>query len=396
MPPSPPPIDVARARADTPGCRDLVHFNNAGAALPTERTLRTQIDHLELEARIGGYEAHDAQADPIQGIYDSVARLLNGAPTEVALMTSNTAGFDLFLYSLPWAEGDRLLTTQSEYGANYVAYLHLARRFGISVEVVPNNEFGELDVDALETMIDGRVRLISINHVPTNGGLVNPAAEVGRVARAHGITYLLDACQSAGQIPLDVHEIGCDALTATGRKFLRGPRGTGFLWVRQAVLETIHPVTIDHDAATWTSPTTYELKPDAARFEVWEKGWAGLLGLGAAVDDALAWGLPAIRDRIVEISEALRERLTDEVPDAEVHDLGRTRCGIVTFSLGDRDLPTVKRRLQEQGINVSTVPVGSALLDTVTRDLPPLMRASLHIYNTHDEIDALISALDPG
>ena len=233
--------------------RDLVHFNNAGAALPAERTLRTHIDHLELEARIGGYEAHDAEIERIERIYASVARLINGSPGEVALTTSNTAGLDLFVYSLPWQAGDRLLTTQSEYGANYVAYLHLANRSGISVEVVPNNEYGEFDVAALERMVDDRVKLISVNHVPTNGGLVNPAAEIGRVAKAHGIPYLLDACQSAGQIPLDVELIGCDALTATGRKFIRGPRGTGFLYVRQGMLETIDPITIDHDAATWTT-----------------------------------------------------------------------------------------------------------------------------------------------
>jgi len=259
---------------------------------------------------------------------------------------------------------------------------------------VPNNEAGELAVDALERMVDKRVKLISVNHVPTNGGLVNPAAEIGRVANAHGIPYLLDACQSAGQIPLDVAEIGCDALTATGRKFIRGPRGTGFLWVRQSLLETIHPITIDHDAATWTSPTTYELKPDAARFEVWEKGWAGLLGLGAAIDYSLEQGIDRIETRIIELADALRQRLTDEVPDAEVRDLGSTRCGIVSFALGDRDLPTVKRELQKQRINVSILPPGSALLDSVARDLPPMLRASVHIYNTHDEIDALISALD--
>ena len=388
-----PPIDVARARAETAGCRDLVHFNNAGAALPADITVRTQIEHLELEARVGGYEAQDAATDRIQGVYESVARLIHAEPGEVALMTSNTAGLDLFVYSLPWKAGDRLLTTQSEYGANYVAYLHIASRTGISVEVVPNNERGELDVDALERMIDDRVRLISVNHVPTNGGLVNPAAEIGRVAKAHDIPYLLDACQSAGQIPLDVEEIGCDALTATGRKFIRGPRGTGFLWVRQSLLETIHPITIDHDAATWTSPTTYELKPDASRFETWERGWAGFLGLGAAIDDALGWGIDAIEARISELADALRERLADEVSDAEVRDLGATRCGIVTFSLGDRDLPAVKAELQQQGINVSVVPPGSALIDSVARDLGPLMRASPHIYNTHDEIDALITAL---
>ncbi|MEM7139422.1 MAG: aminotransferase class V-fold PLP-dependent enzyme [Actinomycetota bacterium] len=387
------PIDVARARAETPGCADTIHFNNAGAALPTIGVLQTQLDHLDLEARIGGYEAYDREADRSEAVYGSIATMLNATRGEIALATSNTAALDLFVYSLDFGEGDRILTTRSEYGANYVAYLHIAARTGAVVEVVPDNEVGELDVAALDNMIDERVKLIAVNHVPTNGGLVNDAVAIGRVANAAGVPYLLDACQSAGQMPLDVREIGCDALTATGRKFMRGPRGTGFLYVRQAILETLDPPMIDHDSATWIDATTYELQPDASRFESWERNWAALLGLGRAVDEALDHGLDRIQDRITELAGALRTRLTEEVPDATVHDLGAAPCGIVTFSLRDRDLPSVKADLQAQGINVSIVPPGSALLDTVERDLPPLMRASVHIYNTHDELDALISAL---
>lgn len=387
------PIDVARARAETPGCAEAVHFNAAGAALPTTATLRTQLDHLELEARIGGYEAYDERTEQAEAVYGSIARLLNAGRSEIALATSNTAALDLFVYSIPFEPGDRILTTQSEYGANYVAYLHIAARTGAVVEVVPNNEHGELDVEALEAMIDERVKLIAVNHVPTNGGLVNDAVAIGRVANRHGILYLLDACQSAGQLPLDVAEIGCDALTATGRKYLRGPRGTGFLYVRQAVLETLDPPMIDHDAAEWIDATTYRLQPDASRFESWERNWAALLGLGHAVDEALAWGLDEIEVRVKEVARALRQRLADEVPAAEVHDLGSDPCGIVTFSLRDHDLDEVKQALRDQRIHVSVHPMGSALLDTVARDLPPLIRASVHYFNTHDEIDALITAL---
>lgn len=387
------PIDVPRARAETPGCQDLVHLNNAGASLLTSGTLRTHIDHIELEARIGGYEAQDAVADRIEGVRGSIATMLNAAPTEIALMSNNTAALDMFVYSLPWQAGDRLLTTQSEYGANYVAYLHIAAKTGAVIEVVPNTAAGEIDVDALDAMIDDRVRLIAINHVPTNGGLVNPAAEVGRVARSHGVLYLLDACQSAGQMPLDVQAIGCDALTATGRKFLRAPRGTGFLMVRQEVLETLHPVMIDHDAADWTAVDRYELRPDARRFEMWEKNYAALLGLGHAVDEALGWGLGAIEHRIQTLAEALRERLTEEVPGADVRDLGSTRCGIVTWSQDGHDPQQIKAELRAQRINVSVVPSASALLDSEARELPALLRASVHIYNTHDELDALVSAL---
>lgn len=387
------PIDVARARAETPGCTETIHFNNAGAALPARRTLETQLDHLRLEARVGGYEAFDLRAEQGEAVYTSIARLLNAGRREIALTPNNTAALDLFVYSIPFQPGDRILTTQSEYGANYVAYLHVAARTGAVVEVVPNNRIGEMDVDALQAMLDDRVKLIAVNHVPTNGGLVNDAAAIGRVANEHGILYLLDACQSAGQLPLDVAEIGCDALTATGRKYLRGPRGTGFLYVRQSVLETLDPPMIDHDAAEWVDAHTYRLRPDAGRFEQWERNWAAVLGLGAAVDDALAWGLDDIEVRVKEVANALRQRLTWEVDDAEVHDLGRDPCGIVSFSLGGRDLAAVKQALQERRINVSVQPMGSTLLDTQARDLPPLLRASVHYYNTHDEIDALIDAL---
>ena len=311
-------IDVERARADTPGCAELAFFNAAGAALPTTGVLAAQIDHLEREARMGGYEAHDAVEDRIEAVSQSLARLIGANRDEIALSTSNTAALHLFVYSLAlgFKPGDRILTTTTEYGANYVAYLQISRRTGAIVEVVPDNEVGELDVGALEAMIDERVRLIAVNHVPTNGGLVNPAAEIGRIANASGIPYLLDACQSVGQLPVDVDEIGCDALTATGRKYLRGPRGSAFFYVRRALLDTLEPLVLDHDTALWVAPDRYELKPDASRFETWERNYAAVLGLGRAADEAMAWGLDAIEARISETAATLRQRLTDEVPTA--------------------------------------------------------------------------------
>ena len=267
------PIDVTAARAATPGCQDLIHLNNAGAALPTHAVLTTQIDYLQLEARIGGYEAYTHEQARIDEIRPTIARLIGADPSgdEIALTVNNTAAFDLFLYS--WAispahapnPGDRILTTETEYGANFVAYLHLGRRFGIEVEVVPSNDHGEIDLDALEATIRrtdvGPVTLIALNHIPTNGGLINPAAGVGAIAREYGITYLLDACQSAGQVPLDVDELGCDALTAAGRKFLRGPRGTGFLYVRASILPSIEPIMLDHSTPSgWSRITTRSIR----------------------------------------------------------------------------------------------------------------------------------------
>ena len=326
------PIDIERARRDTPAASEVVHFNNAGAALMPAPVLQAQLRHLQLEAEIGGYEAAAAADDRIEAIYDSIARLLNADRGEIALVENATVAWDMAFYSVAFAAGDRILTAEAEYASNYIAFLQVARRSGAVVEVVPSDEAGELDVEALERMIDERVKLIAITHVPTNGGLVNPAAAIGRVARAHGILYLLDACQSVGQMPIDVAAIGCDMLSATGRKYLRGPRGTGFLYVRRAVLDRLEPPFLDLQAATWVEPDRYEMRPDARRFENWERNVAGQLGLGAAVDYALGWGLADIAGRVEPLAAELRRRLA-AIPGVSVRDLGRRRCGIVTFTV---------------------------------------------------------------
>src|SRR5260370_1117957 len=238
--------------------------------------LQAQLRHLQLEGETGGYEAAAAAGERIEAIYDSIARLLNADRAEIALVENATVAWDMAFYSVAFAAGDRILTAQAEYSSNYIAFLQVARRTGAVVDVVPSDEAGELDVDALERIVDRRV---------------NPAAAVGRIARAHGILYLLDACQSVGQMPIDVAAIGCDMLSTTGRKYLRGPRGTGFLYVRRAVLDQLEPPFLDLQAATWVEPDRYEMRLDARRFENWERNVAGQLGLGTAVDYALGWGL---------------------------------------------------------------------------------------------------------
>jgi cysteine desulfurase/selenocysteine lyase len=387
-----PVLDLAQLRRDTPGVGNRIHFNNAGAALPPQPVVDTVVDHLRREAEIGGYEAVEEAHERIDGIYASLARLLNAAPEELALVENATAGWSLAFHAVPFKPGDRILTARAEYASNYISYLQAARKSGVSVEVVPSLVSGELDVAALEWMIDDRVRLISITHVPTNGGLINPAAEIGRIARRHGILYLLDACQSAGQLPLDVAELGCDMLTATGRKYLRGPRGTGFLYIRRALAERLEPAMLDLHGANWVAPDRYECRPDARRFENWEKAWAGFLGLGVAVDYALDLGLPAISDRVGGLAEHLRGELA-EVPGVTVRDIGRQRCGIVTFTAEGREASEIKTALAAHSINVVTSGPASTLLDATARGLPEVVRASVHCYNDEDEVARFIAAL---
>ena len=344
------PFDIERARRDTPAASQILHFNNAGAALVPAPVMQAQFRHLQLEAETGGYEAAAAADDRIEAIYDSIARLLNADRAEIALVENATVAWNMAFYSVGFAAGDRILTAEAEYESNHIAFLQVARRNGAVVDVVPSDDAGELDVAALERMIDRRVKLIAITHVPTNGGLVNPAAEVGRIARAHGILYLLDACQSVGQMPIDVAATGCDMLSATGRKYLRGPRGTGFLYVRRGILDRLEPPFLDLQSVTWVAPDRYEMRPDARRFENWERNVAAQLGLGAAVDYALGWGLADIEARITTLADALRRRFA-EIPGVSVRDRGRRRCGIVTFTVEGKQPRDIVGALRQQRIH---------------------------------------------
>jgi cysteine desulfurase/selenocysteine lyase len=386
------PIDVERARADTPAADKTLHFNNAGAALMPEPVLKAQLRHLRLEAEIGGYEAAAAVDDRAEAAYDSIARLLNADRTEIALVENATVAWDMAFYSVGFASGDRILTAEAEYLSNYIAFEQVARRTGAIVDVVPSDAAGEIDVEALERMIDPRVQLIAITHVPTNGGLVNPAAEVGRIARAHGVLYLLDACQSVGQMPIDVAAIGCDMLSTTGRKYLRGPRGTGFLYVRRAVLDGLEPPFLDLQAVSWVEPDRYEMRPDARRFENWERNVAAQLGLGAAVDYALGFGLADIYARVETLAGELRRRLAD-IPGVIVRDRGRRRCGIVSFTAEGKPARELVAALRQQRMNCHTSSPSSTLLDARARRLPDLVRASVHYYNTEEEVARFAAAV---
>lgn len=387
-----PTFDLARARRETPGCGNVIHFNNAGAALMPQQVLESIVNHLQLEAAIGGYEAKRRKLEATEHVYEAAARLINCTPHEIAFIENATRAWDMAFYSISFRSGDRILTARSEYSSNYIAYLQVAQRTGAVIEVIPNDEHGQVCVAALRNMIDDRVKLISITHVPTQGGLVNPAAEIGKVAREAGVLYLLDACQSVGQMPMDVNEIGCDILSTTGRKYLRGPRGTGFLYVRRALIEQLEPPFLDLHAATWVADDRYEIRADARRFENWEMYYAGKVGLGVAIDYALSWGLATIWTRVRKLAEQLRSQLV-ALGFVTLHDLGVERCGIVTFNVEGVTAEEVQRRLEENGINVSVALEESSRLDLVERQLPQLVRASVHYYNSEEEVERFCDAV---
>jgi cysteine desulfurase/selenocysteine lyase len=370
-------MDIERIRHCTPGVAHGAYLHNAGSALMTQAVVTAMKDHIDLEARIGGYAAADREALRLDGVYQSVAKLLNASPAEIAITENATVAWQMAFYSLTFRRGCRILTANAEYAANYVAFLQVVRRHGVVIDVVPNDATGALDVDALEQMIDERVKLIAITWVPTNGGLINPAAAVGKIARAHGITYLLDACQAIGQLPADVEALGCDMLSATGRKFLRGPRATGFLYIKRELMLQLEPPMIDHFAAPWVARNRYQLRDDARRYETWENNYATRLGLGVAIDYALELGLDEIEARCRTLATRLREGLA-AIPRLTIRDLGRNPSAIVSFTLEGIPAESIVKTAMARGITIGLSPPSSTRLDAEARSLPAMARASPH------------------
>lgn len=385
------PSEVASLRASTPGCANVLHFNHAGASLMPDVVIDATVGHLQREAAIGGYEAAGEAKSRLEAVYDSLATLIGAHRDEIAIVENATRAWDMAFYAIPFQPGDRILTTASEYASNVIAFLQMQKR-GVSVEVVARDDTGEIDLNALRAMLDERVRLVAVTHMPTNGGLLQPAAEIGRLTRAAGAIFLLDTCQTVGQVPVDVNAIGCDILSATSRKYLRGPRGMGLLYVRSGLIPTLEPPMLDLHAATWTAAGEYEIRPDARRFENWESFVAGRLGMGVAADLAMEIGLDRIWSTVRQQATHLRTELAN-IPGITVRDLGRTPGGIVTFDHVTMDAAEISNGLAARQINTVTSSVFSTRFDMEARGLTKLVRASVHYLTTAEEIDALVAAV---
>jgi selenocysteine lyase/cysteine desulfurase len=386
--------DLLRWRADTPGCSRVVHLNNAGAALVPRPVREAMSAHLDLEDEIGGYEAAESQSASIRACYEAVAALLNARADNIAMLQNSTVAFAQALSAYDLSPGDVVLTTRSDYASNQIMYLSLARRRKVEIVRAPDAPEGGVDPGEIRQLIKRRrPALVALTWVPTNSGLVQPAEAVGVICREAGVPYLVDGCQAVGQIPVNVHRLHCDFLAATARKFLRGPRGLGFLYVSDRVLQKgAHPLLIDMHGATWTDADTFVLTPDARRFETWEFAHALVLGLGAAARYALEVGIETARDRSRDLAAYTRDRLAT-VPRVRVLDRGPELCAIVTAALEGHHAKEVKLALRAVGINTSSPEREDAVIDMDEKGASSALRISPHYYNTREEIDLAVEAL---
>jgi selenocysteine lyase/cysteine desulfurase len=372
-----------------------IHLNNAGAALMPQPVVQAITTHLQREVQLGGYEAADTARADIETAYDHSAALIGAHSRNIAIVENATVAFAQALSAFDFTPGDVILTTRNDYISNQLMYLSLARRQGVEIVRADDHCNGGVDVDSMRALIAARrPRLVAVTWIPTNSGLVQPVAEVGAVCAEAGVPYLIDACQAIGQIDIDVRKLHCDFLSVTARKFLRGPRGIGFLYVSDAMLQrAAAPLWLDMRGAHWIDPNEYRLVDSAQRFENWEFAYALVLGLGEAARYALDVGVAAAGAYAAQLASYARERLA-ALPHARVLDRGSQLSAIVTVAIEGHDADEIVTRLREEAINTSATFREYAVLDMDDKRARDAVRISPHYYNTRREIDILVSALE--
>ena len=386
--------DLVRWRDETPGCAYRNHLNNAGAALMPECVIRAIDDHITLESHIGGYEAAEERVAATEKAYDGIASLVHAAPRNIAITPSSTAAFIQALTSIDFQPGDVILTSRCDYTSNQLHYVSLARRRGVRIVRAADLPDGGIDPDSVRALArQSRPRLVAVSWVPTNSGLVQDVVGVGEVCEELDVPYLVDACQAAGQLVIDVAHLKCDFLAATARKFLRGPRGIGFLYVSdRALARGDYPLYVDMRGATWTAPDDMKLAPDARRFEDWEFPYALVLGLGAAVAYAQIGRRGASWRTRRGLANELRTRLA-ALDGVRVLDRGRDPCAIVTLEVAGHDAVDIVSELRRRHINASASLAWYGLIDMAEKNAASAVRLSPHYYNTLEEVDAAVEAI---
>jgi cysteine desulfurase/selenocysteine lyase len=389
------PIDdkeVMLLRNQTKGCQTHIHLNNAGASLPPDAVTEAIIAYLSEEAVNGGYETESKYAQKLENTYLQIADLLNANVDEVAIFENGSSAWGTAFKGVDLKHGDEIITCEMEYISNWIGFINSSKTIGVKVIVIPNDDSGNFQLDQLEKAITIKTKLIAITHISSSSGNILPIVEIGKIAEQYQIPYLLDAAQSVGQVPLDVDLIKCDMLSATGRKFIRAPRGTGFLYVRRSIQDKIRPLLLDSNGLSAVTTIDYHLRSDARRYELYEKSRALTIGLGKAIEYALNIGIDRIWQRVQYLADFTRNELVKNA-DVTVHDLGDYKCGIITFSVRNIESTAIKAKLAEMAINVSVSSQKATLLYMKKNKLESVVRASVHYYNTDQEIISLCKAL---
>ncbi|WP_293304291.1 aminotransferase class V-fold PLP-dependent enzyme [Pedobacter sp. UBA5917] len=372
-----------------------IHLNNAGAALMPKTVANAIRNYITEEEMFGGYETADRKRAEIDLFYSYGAQLLNCKSQNIAFTTNATDSYNRALSSIPFKTGDVILVSENDYPSNFIVLLSLQQRFGVVIVRVANTATGEIDLCDLEEKIrKHQPRLLSVTHIPTSSGLVQPVEEIGRIVKKYDTLYLLDACQSLGQLNVDAITTGADFISGTFRKFLRGPRGAGILYVSDKALEAgFEPLFIDLRGAEWVEENKYIPRKDAKRFEDWETAYALMMGSSEALKYLFEIGIDQIESRNSHLMQVLKSGLS-EIDFIKLQDRGKQQSNILTFSCNKRSQTDTKKYFTDHNINIYTTPKTAAIIDFAEKNVEWVVRVSPHYYNTETELEKFIQVVE--
>jgi len=392
--------EVLQFRAETLGTKNVVHLNNAGSGLMPDIVTKAQLDHSSLESEIGGYEASDLRADIINDFYTQAALLFNCKASNIAFTASATDSYARALSSIRFKSGDVILTDKDDFVSNQIQFLLLVKRLNVNIIHINNALIGGVDLNDLrEKLYRYQPKLLAITHIPTNSGLVQPVNEIAKIYGEYSekysdkTWYILDPYQSAGQMKLDIQKMKCDFLSVTCRKFLRGPRGTGALFVSDRALENgLEPMFIDMRGAKWKEKDQYEQQTTALRYEDWEFAYSTVVGSREAIKYCLAVGEEKIWQQVKLLSSFMRSKL-EGGDGIRILDRGPELSSSVSFYIKDKQPGYIVNEMLKRKINVVAGYRSYGLIDFDEKGVNWVIRSSPHYYNSMNEIDHFIDAV---
>ena len=387
-------MNIETIRSQTKGLDGKLFFNSAGSSLMQDQVIECMQDYLEQERMIGGYAAASKYQESINRFYSEVANLIKTKERNIAFATSASDAYNQALSSIPFKNKDVIITTNNDYISNQLAFIGLQKRYDIDIVRVKDLEHGGMDTkDCLEKIEKLNPRLVAITHIPTNSGLIQDVYSIAPACKASGAYYLVDTCQSIGQLNISVEKLNCDFLTATGRKFMRGPRGSGFLYVSDRVLnEGLTPLFTEQCGAEWTEEFGYRIIDSAVRFERWERNCGNMLGLAKAAEIINEIGMENIEKSNYELQLFTREQL-GKLSNIKCTDIGKDLCNIITFTSADGSINRIVDLFSTHNVSYSISGINSALIDFTKRQLTEVVRISPHYFNTEEEINMLMEIL---
>jgi cysteine desulfurase / selenocysteine lyase len=367
------------------------YLNNAGAGIMSTKTYEVIINYLKLEREIGAYHAAAKSKTLSDNFYINAAKLINAnSPSEIAYMDSASRGWNMIVYGTPLKKGDTILTLSSEFGTNLITLFNYAKLNDFKVCVIKCDINGSFLIEEIENKLKEGAKLIAISHAVAHGSIINPVEEIGKLAKKYGAYYIVDGCQTVGQIKVDVQSIQCDAYMTTGRKWLCGPRGTGFLYVKSS--SQMRTTQLDLASADLIFDDNLnliriEVRNDAKQFELWEKSFANLLGLSSAIEECLESKIEVISVKIQELSNKLRFAASS---NENIKLIGKTisLSGILGFYLDDYSKESyVQNEFDKFDLRISTMSDWDCPMHFPKNGANKIFRLSPHFYTDNDTIE---------